>query len=180
MNIVIISDGLHAPFYRTCTTWGDTFSNTGRYRFFALVWMVSFCASVSAVKGSIMIISMRSISPSEYMLILRESISTSTHWWPHHTVDASINALLRRGAHTGLGPWDLFRACCTFLRYSSGLLLSGSVSCRQFPPWELAETWGLHLQGGRYQVMSSTPKGIYKWLTVAELHLYTVISPAVS
>lgn len=71
-----------------------------------------------------------------------------------------LNALLRRGAHTWLGPWDLFRACCTFLRCSSGLLLSGSVSCRQFPPWELAETWGLHLQGGG-GVMPSTPKGIY-------------------
>lgn len=158
MNIVIVFDGLPTAFYRTCTTWGDTFSNTGRYRFFALVWMLSICASLSAVKGSTMIISMRSISPSEYMLILRESINTPTHRWPHDKVDASINALLRRGVHTWLGPRDLFRACCTFLRCSSGLLLSGSVSCRQFPPWELAETWGLHLQEGGTRLCHPHPK----------------------
>lgn len=52
-----------------------TFSNTGRYRSLALVWMFSRLGFGSAVKGNIMIISMRSVSPSEYMLILRESIN---------------------------------------------------------------------------------------------------------
>lgn len=134
--------------------------------------MLSSFGFGSCVKGSIIIISIRSVSPSEYMLILKETIITHfvsfTHWdhsrKSHHytiiTVDLTWHA-----------PWHLFRAGCTFLQCTAELPLSEWASYHRFPPGELAGTWENHLQRKQKQAIRTALPAVTHLFTLKAIYL---------